>query len=514
MRKLLAWVAPLRPAACLLGFFISMGSWGIAYREVSLIAFLSSFECFWFLCSTMVINNWIDRFHDAYEKDPPNNFALTNKGGFLIYTITCWIVEAGLIFLMFYINVNLGILSLARALMGFFYSWSRKVPYLPAIMVGIASALGGVTPAAIKGTNHTMWVFLFAGAFVLHGWENAKDVKDWLADRVSGYKATAAAVKGPNVARLIARISVGFGALVFLSMPLSKLPAPTAWVSLCSLSLFSIAAFIVMTKLKLMKVMVGIGMGILVLALNASYWLLMATTPIGRFTVNRIWCYWAFVVLILFALAKPEAVSALVRSGVDNGKEGLGKLKQGTLLWPVMYLLFWLVVFVSRLLWQQLPIGFAMMDPWLTATALAVMLIGLVTLRPPHLSVEGRSYGYTMIERMSAGMVIGFFFTICQLVGLPLMVVAFALPLISILHPRLETLCHLLRSYGCVLGIITGVAIVKGIVFSLANILPAYLAIVAIYYIWRALCKIPVYIPRAGVGRWMGRFFVGEEASA
>jgi len=514
MERILPWVISLRPLACLLGFFVCLASWGVAYSRIDLIALYSSLECFWFLCATMEINDWFDRHHDA-GKNPPKDFALRHERAFLWFSVACWGIEVCLIALMFSIDCRLGLLALCRGVFGIFYSWTRRIPYLAAITVALASALCTVTPAMVGGPNHGMWVFLAATAMVIFARENYKDIEDFQADYVTRYKATIAAIKGPNVARIAGRLSLVFGGLIFLAMPLTILPEPAAWGGLFCLSLMSISAYVIATSNKKAKKLLDGGMAAFLLVLNSSYWLLMLMSPVHGLAIRPLYFVIAFITLTGVILAKPRHISALVLQGLDGGKERLANIAQNKALWPTMYGLFWLVVFICRLLSSRVggPVG--LVDSLTTASLLTVILIAIVITRPPHVRVGVRTYGYTVIERLSIGIVIGFFFAVCHLVGLPIKVVAFVIPLISIVQNKLEVLCWLLRGYGCVIGIITGIAIVEGIAFALINILPVYGLIVALYYLWRWHRRFPVYVPRRGkIRQLMLRVFVPEEVQA
>ena len=58
------------------------------------------------------------------------------------------------------------------------------------------------------------------------------------------------------------------------------------------------------------------------------------------------------------------------------------------------------------------------------------------------------------------------------------------------------------------------VAIIKGFIFTLVHIAPVYISIVAIYYIWRRLQGIPVFVPRSLLGDLMLRLgFTPEGAT-
>lgn len=514
MNEIRPWVVSLRPLACLLGFLVCLASWGVAYSRIDLIALYSSLECFWFLCATMEINDWFDRYHDA-EKNPPKDFVLNHERAFLRFTIACWGIEACLITLMFSIDYRLGLLALCRGIFGIFYSRTRRIPYLAATTVALASALCTVTPAMVGGPNHAMWVFLAATAMVIFARENYKDIEDFEADSATGYKATIAATKGPNVARIAGRLSLVFGSLIFLVMPLAILPKPAAWSGLLCLAAMSSSAYLVATSEKKAKNLLDGGMASFLLVLNSSYWLLMLMGPVRELTIRPLYFVITFTALIGAMLAKPKHVSALVLQGLDSGQERLTEIAQSRMLWPAMYGLFWLVVFTCRLLSSQAVSEVDLRDPLLTASSLTLGLVTIVVARPPHVRAGVRTYGYTVIERLSIGVVIGFFFMVCHLVGLPIKVVAFLLPLTAILSRELEALCQLLRGYGCVFGIITGIAIVQGITFALANILPVYILIVALYYLWRWRRRTPIYVPRRGkIRRLMLRVFVPEEAQA
>ena len=456
----------------------------------------------------MVINNWFDRHHDAFEKIPNNDFALKHERAYLLYTIACWAMEIVFVSLLYQVDIRLGVLATVRAIAGFLYSWTRKVFALSAVVTATMSALCSATPATVGGTNYGMWTFLVATTCAIFAWENLKDVQDFSGDAADGYKRTIAAVKGPNIARLVARYSMVFASLVFLAMPLTILPAPAGGGGIVCLAAISFAAYIVFNAREAKRLM-GSGMAVFLILLNSSYWLLMTIEPVHHLALSTEFCVFVFSLLLGLMLAKPKLVSELVAKGIDDGSERLEKIRQGWLLWPIMYLAYWSIIFICRLVCRGgINCSIA------TALTSTLVLMILVIARPAHIHVPGRSHGYTVIERHSIGIVIGFFFVVCDLIGLPIPIVAFLLPFLTIVEFRLEPICRLLRSYGCWWGIIVGIAIVKGISFALINILPVYLAIVFIYFLWRWLHKIPVYIPKSKLGFLMLKFgFTPEEVA-
>ncbi len=126
VRKLLPWIESTRPLSCAFGFFLSLASWAIAYHTISWLAVFSSIECYWYMAATMVMNAWFDRYHDV-KKPIPVDFVLKNEKSYRRFTIACWLIEIIFIVCLFSINSGLGILAIARSLIGFFYGWTRKV---------------------------------------------------------------------------------------------------------------------------------------------------------------------------------------------------------------------------------------------------------------------------------------------------------------------------------------------------------------------------------------------------
>jgi len=507
------WIKPMRPAACLSAFFGTLASWGIAYHTINGLSIWTSFGCFWTAVCTMVVNNWCDRYHDLM-KDPPEDFAWKNARIYFWYMLGCLALECLIILHLFGLNQFIGALVVFQVILGLSYSIARKVTCLSAIIVAVTSALCTVTPAMVGKPNHAMWCFLVGTMSIIFAREQYKDIQDFEADHATGYKKTIASTKGPNVAKTIARLSLVFGSLLFLTMPLTVLPKPAALSGIICLSALSLSAYVVANSFKEAKKLLDSGFASFILMLNWSYWLLMIMEPARRIALDPISCNIILGICLILAYTKPDIITRFVKNGLDNGKEHLPSITQGRLLWPMMYLLFWLTMFAARVIATQELTLTHISDPLSTATILTAVLISIVIFRPPHIRVENRSYGYTVIERMSIGIVIGFFFTVYDLLGLPLTVTGFAIPLLSIVQPELEPLCLLLRSRGGLLGMFASVAIIKGFIFTLVHIAPVYISIVAIYYIWRRLQGIPVFVPRSLLGDLMLRLgFTPEGAT-
>lgn len=513
------WIKPLRPIASFSGFMTSLASFGLALGRIDAVALFASLECFMFLCATMVINNYIDRNHDAL-KNPPNDFALRNERKFLWFTIAYWTVDGIMIIGLYIIDWRLAALAFGRALLGIFYSWTRVIPCLSMISVSLACALCAATPAALGCSNHAVWVMAFSTLFAIGAREGHKDVIDFEVDRQDGWKKTVATTWGPNVAKLVTRAILVFAAIILVSLPITNLPLPCAWGAVICISLLSISAFLVQGPgFDLSKKLVDVGVAGQLLTFNASYWVLYYLSPVRTMAFGHTALTGLVLVTIVYIwLTKQWSLKKLaevIESGLDHCEEKI-KVRQGPLLWPVMYFLFFLVIALCRYIcsYNAIAKGDAstVRESLLAGSIVTLWLLALVCSRIPHQRVGGRSRGYTIIERMTAGLVIGYFFGVLDRMGIHLLLVALAIPTCSILIEDLRPVEHLLKSYGCYHGIITGAAIMVGIDYASLWISISYPIIVALYYLWHRAKDIPVYIPEnAPITPWMKRNFVSED---
>ena len=493
MKKYWLWFIQIRPLSCSYAFFASLGCWGAGYFTINSLAIITSLECFWVTAATMVMNNYIDRKHDEGKNSEFYLLASKNEHTYLLFTTGCWLTEVIFVVYLFTVNRMLGYVALGRAVVGFTYSWTRHIPCMPLIFIAMFMGSTGASPLANGNPNHVMWVILAGIFFSMLSRECYKDIEDHEIDL--GYKKTIATTWGTNNARLIARSSQVFSCLLFLSIPLLRLPIPAAWGGLLCLSMVCLAAFMVVNNIPRSKSLLDTGIGAFIIVLGVCYWLSIIR-PAGQMVLSWPFLAMAFMVFLAASYLWPEPIRKFIAQGIDTGKENVGKRQQSWLMWPMMWHIYTFVILACTLICGQIRHGGDPIEALKTSAVATGILLLLVVSKIPHFRTPGRSRGYTIIERHTVGLVIGFFFAAMNMFGLPLEFVAVAIPLVSIINPKMEPLCHLLRSYGCWFGIIVGVAIVYGIDFSLHHIMPAYGIVVAFYFAWRGIKRIGVYIPK------------------
>jgi len=264
------WIKPLRILPCLSGFLGVISCWGIIINRINQIALYSSLECFWVLMSIMLINNYVDRHHDA-KKNPPNNFALQNENIFFWYVTIFWIIECFFILLLSRISTSLALLASTRAVIGFSYSWARKIPLAPGVLVPATYVLCLITPVLFGKTSFILWLFILSIAFILYSYEIIKDIEDEATDRINNYKWTIAARWGNSKAKDITRFTLTCAALVLLmfsGFSYSKLQSLGSLLYACLLLL---SALRIKSHLVSSKKLVQVGMACFLLVMVLSY---------------------------------------------------------------------------------------------------------------------------------------------------------------------------------------------------------------------------------------------------
>ncbi len=518
MKNLIEWIKAIRPLASLTGFITSMASFALTYHYVGTVALLFSIDCFSSMAATMAMNDFMDR---DYDKLKGKTFAYDNPKIFRRFVICLWIIELISIFGQFLIDWRLGCLTLLRAILGFTYSWTRHIPLLPLIMIGLVVFTGAITPAILSSANLVALSFSIAILLLIVGRDcGHKDVTDYNQDLSSGGKYTIATIWGPNIAGLAARVMIVIALLILISIPLAVLPKVGAIGAMISMSLFGFSAYLIQGKyFPKSKLLLDGGIALLLLTINSSYWSLYYLPPLRSIDLSQILQLVAIVATIMSIFICKSSIKILaniIESGIDHGEESLQKRGQSRYLWPIMYFLFWLVTVscrtfaISKANWAAINLQ-SLKVAMSESTIVSLILIGLITSQIPHIQAKNRSRGYTIIERMIIGLLIGFFCGWLACMGLKPYWMAIGLPLVSIYRPELQQLRDLIKSYGCIFGIFTAVMILDGISYSLHYIAPSYLFIVAIYFFRCYKYRLPVYIPNIRyLRKYMSKIFVKE----
>lgn len=518
MKNLIEWIKPLRVLPSLTGFMTSMAAFALTLHHLDPMVWLFSIDCFTCMCATMVINNYIDRYHDVLKG---NTFAFDHAKAFLRFTVACWLVEAVMLTILFTYDWRLGTLALFRALIGFTYSWMRKLPLVPIISLAAVFVTGAITPAILAWPDRIALMFSIVGAFVITARECHKDMEDCEADRQDGWKTTIATIWGNLVAALVGRILILVSLLVFVSMPLTGLPHIGIYGAIISAYLYAIGAYWIVGNPAKSKLIVDMGIALMLITINSSYWHLYHLPPIRTLQVPQIICPLYLIAAIwVMTTSRRDILLRLanwIKRGADQGLARPEIRNQSLWLWPICYGLFFLISFTCRAL-ALTGIGSDSLS-WSMVTRatfesllLTGVLIMMVTAKVPHFKAPHRSHGFTLIERMTIGLLIGFVCVLLVIMGLPAFLFYLVLPLVSIIRDELKPLRDILKSFGCLFGLITVLTIFRGLPWTLEQIAPAYLIVVGCYFYKYQRQQQPVYIPRRlhWLAKLMRKHFVEE----
>lgn len=208
------WFMATRPKTSFLavllvavGFIITgdaKPSWSVIIRVLLLVGFA--------VPMTMLINDWHDRFTDFEQKK--RRIAKNSPIRFLVFTSFFFFISLFLMWHVFTISVEFGILSVVLFLMGISYSWIQKVKFLPGVFVALSTGGTLLYPILIHSTLQG-WLLLIAATSFVNGRENLKDLEDRFTDRLGG-KWTVAAAYGARMAKFIAVISYLVAISLFL----------------------------------------------------------------------------------------------------------------------------------------------------------------------------------------------------------------------------------------------------------------------------------------------------------
>ena len=180
--------------------------------------------------ATMVLNDWVDRKHDRLKG---KDFAYLHEETFLVFALVLWELTVLLSFYVWYLGAFYGVISLTLILIGFFYSYSRHILALPAVLVAFASALPTLLPLA-QGTNDISFLLFLLVFFFVLGREILKDMDD---PHDKGYKRTLQDALGfEGAKKIVAALFVVVLTVLFFLPPwvLFGVPAVgyTVWILL------------------------------------------------------------------------------------------------------------------------------------------------------------------------------------------------------------------------------------------------------------------------------------------
>lgn len=225
------WVKSLRLQTAFMAGVLTLVSFRIS--EWNNIAFIVAIFIVIVASATMAHNDWRDRFHDSKKG---KNFALIKSNSFFKFVIFLWIISLCLATTLLTINTHFGLLSFVIIVAGLIYSETRRVPFLPAIIVAITSASPTLYPILLK-PNRLSWFLFIATALFIFSSEIIKDISDMKNDL--GYKRTIPIIIGAKQSKIVAGVIIILAQIIALN------------ISLCTLigaPLFLISVFYLITN--------------------------------------------------------------------------------------------------------------------------------------------------------------------------------------------------------------------------------------------------------------------------
>jgi 4-hydroxybenzoate polyprenyltransferase len=185
MKKFTQWVLAFRPVSTIFAGLLVNDSFILAGKAtdwtlVILSAIASS--------TTMLQNDYFDRFNDRRKG---KDLAYNNPKMFVTILILLWTVLIFSTAYYFYYReeIGQGIILTICMVIGFFYSRSRTVEYLPIFLVAVASSSIALFVLDSRDTNTLISIVLSATVFfIIIGSEILKDIEDSETD--IDYKVT------------------------------------------------------------------------------------------------------------------------------------------------------------------------------------------------------------------------------------------------------------------------------------------------------------------------------------
>lgn len=251
----MGWIKVLRLPIVIAAGFLSIVSFRIADwdRNAYTIALFVVVAA----SATMAHNDWRDRFHDAKNG---KDFALVHNSSFPVFVATLWGISLGLAAFLWRVQSSYGMLSVAMVTSGLIYSETRRIPFLPVLLVAATSASPALYPILMSASKES-WLLFSAAFLLIFGREILKDLDDFGHD--SGYKWTLPHAIGTKRAKVVS----GLFLLVVSAVVLGISP----WVLAGIPFLFVSVIILFMDKgHKLAKITVDIAMVVILVVLAAS----------------------------------------------------------------------------------------------------------------------------------------------------------------------------------------------------------------------------------------------------
>lgn len=212
-----AWIKSLRLSVCVLASFLAITGFTLAGTGISWVAVMA---VFFIASATMLQNDWRDRFHDIRKGKV---LAYQHAGKFLALLSAFWLICGGLIALAAVHDTSVGVALAILAVAGIVYSETRMIPFVPIVLVSLASASPAALPLAAGASSEKLWLLFLSATLVVFAREITKDLDDKQID--GGYKWTIPLVFGEQRSRILAAIVVVAGLAAAAKVSLAILPA-------------------------------------------------------------------------------------------------------------------------------------------------------------------------------------------------------------------------------------------------------------------------------------------------
>lgn len=212
-----AWIKSLRLSVCILASFLAITGFVLAGTGVSWVAVMA---VFFIASATMLQNDWRDRFHDIRKGKV---LAYQHAGKFLALLSAFWLVSGCLIALAAVHDISVGVALAILAVAGVMYSETRMIPFVPIVLVSLASASPAALPLAAGANSEKLWLLFLSATLVVFAREITKDLDDKQID--GGYKWTIPLAFGEQHSRILAAVVVVAGLVAAAKVSLLILPA-------------------------------------------------------------------------------------------------------------------------------------------------------------------------------------------------------------------------------------------------------------------------------------------------
>lgn len=219
------WVKSLRLPIVFMAGALTLVSFRISHWDN--IAFIIAIFIIAVASAIMAHNDWRDRFHDLKKG---KDFALIKSNSFLKFVIFLWIISLCLATALLITNIYFGLLSFTIIVAGLIYSETRRIPFLPTIIVAITSA-SPVIYSIVLESSKSLWFLFIASALLIFSSEIIKDLSDIKNDL--GYKRTLPIIIGVNRSKIVAGVIIIFAQIIALNIsPYTLIGAPLFLISL------------------------------------------------------------------------------------------------------------------------------------------------------------------------------------------------------------------------------------------------------------------------------------------